>query len=401
MSLLSLLIDPECWEKFYEYKTSLICEKTFDKELRDFIDRKEYLSVCAAIYEGKPFPLPRKALISKQSSQKKRTVYIYPKAENIVLKLLTYLLLRKYNSLFTPDLYSFRPGLTAKDAVRHLLKTPGLSGMYSYKADVSNYFNSVPIPKLVPMLEKAFSDDPELFAFLRGLLEETRAVDGGVIVEEPKGIMAGTPIASFCANLYLDGLDRWFYERKIPYARYSDDIIILAPTREETERYAGKVRDTLAAMGLGINPDKEFFSSPEKGFTFLGFSVCGGKVDIAKASVDKLKGKMRRKTRALMRWRTRNGLEGERAAKAFTRIFNRKLLENSRDNDLTWSYWFFSVINTSESLHEIDLYAQDCLRYLISGTRTKARYNVRYDELKSLGYRSLVNAFYGHEGEEK
>ena len=103
---------------------------------------------------------------------------------------------------------------------------------------------------------------------------------------------------------------------------------------------------------------------------------------------------MRRKARALQRWRKRNGLSGEKAAAAFIRIFNRKLLENSADSDLTWSYWFFSVIDTADSLHEIDLYAQDCLRFLISGTRTKARYNVRYEDLKKLGYRSLVHAYY-------
>jgi hypothetical protein len=61
---------------------------------------------------------------------------------------------------------------------------------------------------------------------------------------------------------------------------------------------------------------------------------------------------------------------------------------------LSWSLWYFPVINTVESLREIDRYAQDCLRFLISGRRTKARYNVRYDDLKQLGYRSLVHEYY-------
>ena len=45
-------------------------------------------------------------------------------------------------------------------------------------------------------------------------------------------------------------------------------------------------------------------------------------------------------------------------------------------------------------IHEIDLYAQDLLRFLISGTHTKSRFNVRYKDLKELGYRSLVNEYY-------
>ena len=89
-------------------------------------------------------------------------------------------------------------------------------------------------------------------------------------------------------------------------------------------------------------------------------------------------------------------LLGEKAAAAFIRVFNRKLFEQPEDQDhmLSWSLWYFPVINTVESLREIDRYAQDCLRFLISGRRTKARYNVRYDDLKQLGYRSLVHEYY-------
>ena len=103
---------------------------------------------------------------------------------------------------------------------------------------------------------------------------------------------------------------------------------------------------------------------------------------------------MRRKRDSLYRWYRRCGAEGTGAAKAFIRIFNRKLLECAGDNELSWSNWFFPVINTTAGLHEIDIYAQDCIRFLVSGSHTKSRYNVRYSDLKALGYRSLVNAYY-------
>jgi hypothetical protein len=143
-----------------------------------------------------------------------------------------------------------------------------------------------------------------------------------------------------------------------------------------------------------VNPEKEVYGKPEDGFTFLGVEVRNGNIDIAPASVVKLKQKMRRKARALDRWRHREGLDGTKAAAAFIRIFNHKLLEVNEDSDLTWSLWFFPVITTSESLHQIDLYAQELLRFLISGTHTKSRFNVRYETLKDLGYRSLVNEYY-------
>lgn len=393
-SLLDLLSRPEVWEKFYDYKAGLACPKSFLKELRAFIDRRAYLPVCGAIARGERFPLPRRSMISKQSTQKKRVVYCYPPEENVTLKLLTWLLLREYDGLFAGNLYSFRPGRAAKDAVLRLRAIPGVGEMYAYKADVSNYFNSVPVERLLETLETVLADDPRLFAFLRGLLAEPEVLDNGRPLTEQKGIMAGTPLSAFYANLYLRDLDARFAARRIPYARYSDDIIVFGATEEETREHAGFIRAFLAEKGLALNPDKEQFTGPEAGWTYLGFQYRDGVTDLAPASLTKMKQKMRRKTRALERWRKRNGLEREKAAAAFIRVFNRKLFENPADNELTWAYWFFPVLTTDKSLREIDAYAQDCLRYLLSGTRTKARYNVRYEDMKALGYKSLVHAYY-------
>ena len=392
--MLEQLKNERCWEDFYAYRTSLVCPKDFAKELRSFIDEKRYLPVCERIERGERFPLPKKAVISKMSSQKKRTVYVYPKDENTVLKMLTWLLLRRYDGVFSPALYSFRPGRTVKDAVRTLTRTRGIWQKHGYKADIHDYFNSVPVERFLPILEQTLADDPQTFSLLRSLLEEPFVLQDGREIAESKGIMAGTPLSAFYANLYLKDLDAHFCEAGIPYARYSDDIILFADTAEERDLYVSWLRTFLTSRGLTLNPAKESVCAPGEAWTFLGFVCSEGRVDIAPATVRKLKQKMRRKARALQRWRKRNGVSGEKAAAAFIRIFNRKLLENSSDSDLTWSYWFFSVIDTADSLHEIDLYAQDCLRFLISGTRTKARFNVRYEDLKKLGYRSLVHAYY-------
>ena len=266
--------------------------------------------------------------------------------------------------------------------------------MHAYKADIHNYFNSIPVQRFLPVLEAAVGEDGSLYAFLRRLLEEPRVLTPSGVVTEGKGIMAGTPLSAFYANLYLMDLDRSFVEMGVPYIRYSDDILLFAPDKRAAEDYASRIRRWLTDRGLSLNPEKEALTPPGEGWTCLGFYCRGDVVDIAPATVEKLKGKMRRKTRALRRWADRTGAEGERAAAAFVRVFNRKLLESAGDNELTWARWFFPVINTDASLREIDRYAQDCLRRLISGKNTKARYQVRYADLKALGYRSLVNAYY-------
>lgn len=394
MSLLDKLSDKDSWERFYSYKCSLACKKTFTDELRAFIDNERYLPVCEKIRGGESFPLPQKSVISKLDTGKKRTVYSYPEDENTVLKLLTYLMLRHYDHIFSRSLYSFRPAKTAKAAVRRISCTEHIGNMYSYKADISDYFNSVPVERLLPQLKDVLSDDTELFSFLSALLTESRVIDRGKIISEQKGIMAGTPLSAFYANLYLKELDFYFDSRDILYSRYSDDIIVFAESEEELCRHAEYIRTFLSSAGLSLNPDKELFSSPSDGWSFLGFTYKRGRLDISDITVRKLKMKMRRKARALMRWRKRNGIPGEKAAMAFIRIFNRKLFEGGNDNELTWALWFFPAISSDEKLREIDRYAQEQIRFLISGTRKKSRYNVRYEDIKKLGYKSLVHEYY-------
>lgn len=397
MSLLELLSDEKTWKRFYDYKTSLICRSPFEKVLAEFISQKRYLTVCQSISNGNPFPLPAKAVINKTNAAKKRIVYSYPTDENIVLKLLTYLLLRKYDSLFADNLYSFRPRHSAKDAVRKLTSMPDIHNLFFYKADISNYFNSIPMERFLPLLHETLYDDPQLSDFLCGLLSEPLVLDKGNAVAEQKGIMAGVPLASFYANLYLAELDHLFASLHVPYARYSDDIIVFAESEEKIQLYADTVRSFLTDHGLSINPQKETMGMPHTPKCFLGFTFSDGLIDIAPVTVKKIKAKMRRKTRALKRWQQRNHLDGTKAASAFIRIFNRKLLEAPDDNELSWSYWFFSVINTSRSLKDIDHYAQNCIRFLVSSSHTKSRFNVRYDDIKQLGYRSLVHAYYLYE----
>lgn len=409
MSLIDQLGKKEIWEQFYEYKTSLACPKDIAGRLRSFIDEERYIPVIGEINDvlskedkDHGFPLPKRSVISKQSSRKKRVVYTYPDDVNTVLKLLTYLILRRYDGIFYDNLFSFRAGRSAQYAVKRILKVPGVFKKYTYKVDVSNYFNSIPADRLTKELNQIIVDDPKLLTFLKALLEEEKVTDKitGKEITEQKGIMAGTPLASFYANVYLKDLDGIFFERGVPYFRYSDDILVLGDTYEEVKGYADQIREFLNSKGLDVNPSKEEFGSPKEGFVFLGFYFNNGKIDVAPASVKKLKQKMRRKMRALERWKNRNRLTGIKAAKAFIRVFNHKLLEFSGDSDLSWSHWYFSVINTTDSLHIIDLYAQDCIRYLVSGSRTKNRYNVRYDDIKSMGYQSLVHAYYSYEKDE-
>ena len=389
------LANPACWQEFYEYKQAgghLPKEEL--AELEAFIQSRGYLPLVEDILQGRAFCAPRKVLLSKQHSEKKRTVYCFSPEENWVLKLLTFLLQRKYDHLFAEGLYSFRPGKSVRDAVRRLTTAENIDHMWCYKADIRNYFNTIPIPRLLPLLQTVLSDEPVIYRFLEALLSDPWVNDKGTLITEEKGIMAGTPISSFLANLYLSEMDHSFAAEGALYARYSDDIIVFAPTEESLQTDIARIHGFLQQGGLTIHPDKALCTAPGEMWTFLGIRYQQGVVDVSPVSVQKLKDKMRRKTRALVRWQARKGTTGVQAAKAFIRVFHKKLYENPISHELTWVRWYFPLITTTESLQVIDRYSQDCIRYLATGKRTKAAYNFRYQDIKALGYQSLVHSYY-------
>ena len=288
-----------------------------------------------------------------------------------------------------------RRGIKASDAIFRLRKELRGRNMWAYKLDIHDYFNSISIPiLLLPILKDLLSDDAPLYAFFERMLTDGRASLGGEIIKMERGVMAGTPTSPFLADVYLMEVDRYFADKGIVYARYSDDIILFAKDLEELERHKADLLGFLDQYRLEVNPDKERIYTPDEPFEFLGFRCHGEAIDISDAVKEKMKGKIRRAARSLDRWRSEKGLGPEQAMKALIRIFNEKLFEGEDPDSLSWSRWFFPVINRTEGLKEIDAYLQKYIRYLSTGRHTKANYRVRYADMKALGYRSLVHEFY-------
>ena len=152
----------------------------------------------------------------------------------------------------------------------------------------------------------------------------------------------------------------------------------------------------LEAYALEVNPDKVVETAPNEPWTFLGFECNGKEIDVSRISVQKLKAKMRRKARALEQWKYTNKKDGWMAARAFIKHFNKKLYTSESNSEVNWSWWYFPLITTEKSLKEIDAYMQDCVRYVATGSRTKARFNFTYDQMKELGLQTLVNRWFSY-----
>lgn len=395
----------QAWLDFMEYKLNKqhLTHKE-EAELQEFIEKERYLSLCQLWKQGKyPTQYPQKRTINKQGSQKKRIVYSFPGEEGIMLKFIAFHLYR-YDWYFCDNCYAFRRNFGVWEAMHRIRSTPSLSNMYCLKVDISNYFNSIDLDKLLEKLSFISETDLPLYQLFHKILKEDRVCENTKILLEKHGAMAGTPISPFFANVYLRDVDFYFKAQNIPYFRYSDDILLFANSMEELAHHRETLYSFISQLGLQINPDKVTISSPGESFEFLGFRCQKGEIDLSESTLRKTKAKIKRKADALRRWSRSKELSYEKAAIGLIRAMNRKFYGNSRPDDdeengtdwgdFTWSRWFYPHLTTDNGLKIIDNYLQDYIRYTITGRHYKGNYRIRYEQLKEWGYLSLVHEYY-------
>ena len=397
MDIIDSLLEHTKWQEFLAHKlTKSHLSKVEETSLIDFVENKKYVDICKQIVSSTyTFSIPRKTTINKSGSNKKRVVYSFLEAENMVLKFISFCLY-KYDNVFSPNTYAFRHNFTVKQAFWDLVRADDIDNHYSYKIDISNYFNSIDISLLLPKLKNVLSEDARLYNMLASILTLNKSMYNDEVIEEYRGVMAGTPLSTFLANVYLMDLDWHFYKENIVYARYSDDIIMFSKDKDSLDKYKNYILDYVSKLNLSVNPDKVSFTSPNEKWDYLGFQYNSGSIDLSSITLKKIKDKIRRKARSIYRWKVKKGKDALHAAKVLIRVFNNKFYRVENTKTLSWCKWFFPVINTDISLKIIDDYLLQYIRYMYSGKFKKQNYNITYDTIKALGYRSLVNEYYKH-----
>ena len=395
MELMETICREDCWNEFLAYKTE---QNSMPRNelaaLKQFVEEKQYVPVVTRIKEDCRLSTPELLEINKIGTDKKRIVFRFSEEENFVLKLLAYLASRTYDGLFEENLFSFRFSRGVKQGISYIRRRVDFRNTYSYKADIHDYFNTVDPEKMIALLKEAMPEEPQFIRLFENVLNDPYVIRNDEVTEWRKGIMAGMPLSGFFANLYLTGMDRWFAEQEIPYIRYSDDVIVFARTEEEIRNYETVIHAFLDREGLEINEHKVVHTVPGETIEFLGFEFHNRSVNLARISVEKIKGKLHRKARALYRWKQKKDAEDIRAVKAFVKYLNRKFYNNYVHGEITWARWYFPLLTSDDRLTEIDDYSIQCMRYIASGNYSKKSYNLRYKTIQDLGYHSLVNSYW-------
>lgn len=198
---------------------------------------------------------------------------------------------------FLDTSYGFRPGRSAKDALRTVdgLLKDGYTWVVD--ADLKGYFDSIPHAGLLAQVSERISDGRVLGLIERYLGQEI--FDGLEHWTPSRGTPQGAVLSPLLANLYLHPLDRLMSGEGHHIVRYADDFVILCASEQEAREALGKVQAWVAQNGLSLHPDKTHLGDCRQraqGFEFLGYRFEAGRRWVRKKSLAALKEKIRQKT---------------------------------------------------------------------------------------------------------
>lgn len=155
-----------------------------------------------------------------------------------------------------------------------------------YKADVHKFFDNVGrevLREAVSSTVRQTSLIPILHSFLATEIEDGAERGWRKIVTEAGirsgvGVRQGMPLSPFYAGVYLRDLDRRLLKRKVPVARYVDDIVAFFASEAEARIFHAFLKSALGDLGLSIGEpgdagSKTVIYAPDEPAAFLGMEL--------------------------------------------------------------------------------------------------------------------------------
>ena len=194
-------------------------EKNLSKNINILIDD---------ILNGKYTPEPIKKIeIKKEQSNELRPIGLSSIKDKIIQRVLYNELNDYFDKTFSNKSYAYRKNKSTIKAINRVTQYIQEKNYYILKTDIDNFFETINHDKLLIILDKQISD--KKIIRLISLFLQTGGFKEFNFYEHELGVHQGDILSPLLSNIYLDTMDRWLDKFNIPFIRYADDFVILAP----------------------------------------------------------------------------------------------------------------------------------------------------------------------------
>lgn len=271
--LLQEFMSQSRWEKALDDAVDKGISKS---DLRKLCFAETRALMCKMIEDGKyRIAPPHIALIPKDTKGEYRTVYINENADRIMLSIVNDMLMELCRDMIHPTCKSYQKGIGCSKIVMQIsnIMEDNPSEVMGFKADLSKYFDSVPIKfidEVFDRIEERFGKSA-LIDVVRNYYHEDKYIDtDGNLCEKYQSLKQGCAVASFLADVLLYDMDETMSQLNGFYVRYSDDILYLGDQMRLAETI---LKSSLTEKGLTLNPKKFEYLTHDMWFKFLGFNI--------------------------------------------------------------------------------------------------------------------------------
>lgn len=210
--------------------------------------------------------------------------------------------------------YACRKGKGTHAAARYVFKK-ARSNNFFLKLDIKKYFDSIDHTELKRQLIRIIKDK-------RCLILLFKIIDS-YYFQENKGLPIGNLTSQFFANLYLSSLDHFILEqlKSACYARYMDDMIILADSVQELKEISHSIQMYIKQK-LDLTLKQEIYGKVSKGIPFLGWEITNNSITV----LSKTKKRMKKKLKEIQHDFLSGKITEEKAAERNNCVFNSRIV---------------------------------------------------------------------------
>lgn len=354
--LLKKFFEMDRWEQALETGV----DKHIDKgELRKLTSPEVRLAMYKAIasdnYEIAP---PHQVQIPKDNGDM-RIVYVNENVDRIFLSIVNNLFFEMFPEFVHKSCKSYQSGIGCGKIVQEVSReiTKVTSKIVGFKADLTKYFDTVPIRYIDEIFDRmeVKVGKSKIIDVVRKYYHADLCFDyNGELIEHYQSLKQGCAVASFLADAVLYKIDNVMSMLPGYYVRYSDDLLYVG---SEWGAAFPTLKAMLADMEMTLNPKKVEQVYKNKWVKFLGFSIKGDQITLAKSRVKKLQKEIEARTIK----QRKISME-----KAINQV-NSYLYKG--DGTYSWATSVLPIINVDKDIDTLNEFIMDAIRACATGKK--------------------------------